>query len=96
MTVLDCKTLEEEVQSGAILLDVRSEQEWQQARLPGATLIPVNRLAEVQNKIAPGSKILAYCRSGQRSEWAANQLKAWGYDAMNIGGVMHYMQCIEY
>lgn len=96
MRILSCEQLQEQVKRGAVLLDVRTESEFRQARLPNAKLIPMPELHRVQAEISSDTKILAYCRSGARSEHAANILRQWGYDAENVGGVMHYMQCIQY
>jgi rhodanese-related sulfurtransferase len=96
MNLMTCEQLQTEVENGAILLDVRTEGEYRQARLPNSVLIPLNELQRVHSEIDTNKEVLVYCRSGNRSGTAANALHQWGYNAKNIGGVMHYMQCIEY
>jgi len=96
MGILTCEQIEDRVSNGAVLLDVRTVAEYNQVRLPGASLIPLNDLHKVQDQIDAGTEILVYCRTGARSGQAAGVLSQWGYDAKNIGGVIHYMQCLEY
>ena len=73
-----------------VLLDVRTEEEFQEMHIPGALLIPlqelqVRALAELLDKDTP---ILVYCRSGRRSAEAAQLLMELGYlDVFDIGGI---------
>ena len=78
------------------LIDVRTPQEFQQARLTGAVNLPLSDLESIDTHASINETILVYCRSGQRSEHAKNILSQRGYDVRNIGGIMHHMQCIEY
>lgn len=77
-------------QTNYTLLDVRTQAEYSQQRIDGATLIPVDELnaraqAELPNK---DELILVYCRSGNRSATAAKQLIAMGYtNVMDFGGI---------
>ena len=68
------------VKDGAQLVDVRTEAEFAQGHLPGATNIPVGALArrmrELQDKGAP---LVLYCRSGSRSGRAKRMLEKAGY-----------------
>jgi len=73
-----------------VLLDVRTEEEFQEMHIPGARLIPLQELqervlAELLDKDIP---ILIYCRSGRRSAEAALLLMELGYlDVFDIGGI---------
>jgi len=73
-----------------VLLDVRTQAEYDEARIPGATLIPVDELGnraagELLDKRIP---ILVYCRSGGRAGRAVQLLTEMGYaKARNIGGI---------
>ncbi|MBL8723541.1 MAG: rhodanese-like domain-containing protein [Planctomycetes bacterium] len=60
------------------LLDVRSPDEWQIARLPGAQLVD-ERLAQEVMTWAPSTPIVLYCHSGQRSLDAASYLAGHGF-----------------
>lgn len=70
------------------LLDVRTVAEFKEGHLEGATLIPLEYLAqnldmleEVKNK-----KIVVYCRSGSRSLIGADILQKNGFTPINIQG----------
>ena len=53
-----------------ILLDVRTEEEFQEKHIPGSVLIPDYELAELAAQMLPDkdATILVYCRTGRRSE----------------------------
>lgn len=76
-----------------ILLDVRTEQEYQEKRIPGAILIPDYELAERAEVELPDKRqvIFIYCRSGNRSETAARLLVEMGYNHVyDIGGIIDW------
>ena len=66
----------------AVLLDVRTKEEYQEGHIPGALLIDVNKqddfLQQVQ-KLDKSKKYLLYCRSGKRSEKALVLMKENGF-----------------
>jgi rhodanese-related sulfurtransferase len=53
--------------SGAFMLDVREQSEWDQFHIPGATLIPLGSLPNELNKLPKDKTIVVYCRTGHRS-----------------------------
>ena len=71
------------------LIDVREQEEWDQMRIPGATHIPKDQVAErikevTDNKNQP---IYLHCRSGVRSLYAAHTLLTIGYtDVYSVNG----------
>lgn len=75
------------VEQGAFLLDVREPNEWIAGHAPAAAHIPLGdvptRLAEI-----PEGRTVVVCRSGQRSQRAAEFLRAKGIDAVNLAGGM--------
>lgn len=77
---------------GAVLLDVRTKEEYAQGHVPGSINIPLNRLAK--EKI-PRGPLFVYCLSGARSSQACNYLKKQGYEAENIGGISGYKGRVE-
>ena len=76
-----------------ILLDVRTEAEFQEKRIDGALLIPYDEIrdrveAELLDKNAV---ILIYCQSGRRSAQAAESLAALGYtNIYDFGGIIDW------
>lgn len=76
-------------QPGAVLIDVRTADEFASGALPGATLIPHGDIAARIAEVAPDktTPVVLYCRSGRRSGIAQDQLQALGYtQVINAGG----------
>lgn len=79
-----------ETDADFILLDVRTEEEFHEAHIPGAVLIPVGELAARAGAELPDQNIaiFIYCRTGNRSEQAAYILSALGFQAVyDFGGI---------
>lgn len=79
----------EKIKAGALIVDVRTEDEFADESYPGAVNIPVgalpNRMAELEPKTR---SVVLYCASGARSAMAAKMLKASGWaDVVNAGGL---------
>ena len=82
---------------GALLLDVRTRQEYAQGHLPGSQNIPVDELERVA-AIAPNREtpLFVYCLSGSRSGRAVRGLRRMGYKSVtNIGGISGYQGKLE-
>jgi len=56
------------------LLDVRQESEYEQSRIPGATLIPLPELPDRVNELDPEKPVITYCAVGGRSRASAQFL----------------------
>lgn len=78
---------------GALLLDVRSPQEYASGHLPGAVNLPLNQLAAID--VPKDRPIFAYCHSGARSARACAFLGRMGYQAVNLGGLAGYSGNLE-
>lgn len=77
---------------GAVLLDVRGEEERVGGFVPGSVSLPMARLAEV-TALVPSAEtpVFVYCHSGVRSSSAAKALANAGYvDVHDIGGIVDY------
>lgn len=61
------------------LLDVRTPQEFSQARLSGAVLIPIGEFQRRINEVPKNKTILVYCAVGSRSKPVADYLTQRGY-----------------
>lgn len=73
-----------------LIIDARTEAEWNEGHLEGAVLIPYDRIAQEINKFAPDkdTKINLYCRTGRRSGIALETLKSTGYrHLINLGSM---------
>jgi rhodanese-related sulfurtransferase len=71
----------------AKLLDCRYDMEYKQSRIPGAQLVPLDKLRrEGVFSIDPEHTYIVYCRSGRRSSAAAFLLSERGVRAMSLTG----------
>ena len=74
----------------AIILDVRTQQEFYDERIPGAVLLPEYAVRDLAAEVLPDRDaiILVYCRAGRRSQSAANILVELGYvNVYDFGGI---------
>ena len=76
------------VGEGAVLLDVREDDEWQAGHAPEAVHIPLGQLSASMDRLPRGRAIVAICRSGGRSGLATKALLEAGHDAVNLEGGM--------
>ena len=72
--------------AGAVLLDVREDDEWAEAHAPDAVHIPMGRLT--LDTLPAGRPVYCICRSGNRSGRVAAVLVEAGVDARNVDGGM--------
>lgn len=65
-----------------VVIDVRQPQEWHQAHIEGATLIPLTQLAQDVRKHCPDPQqvVYVYCQHGVRSHQAGLLLLSLGYE----------------
>jgi phage shock protein E len=79
----------EKLKAGAMVIDVRTPQEYRGGAYPGARNVPVDDLSDSLGKLGPkDGPIVVYCASGARSSRAAGILKAAGFlDVTNAGGL---------
>jgi sulfur-carrier protein adenylyltransferase/sulfurtransferase len=80
----------------ALLVDVRSDQEWQIAHIPGALHVPMSQLEERLPELAPDRSrpIITYCAVGARSLRSLPTLDELGYeDAVSMtGGIVAWQE----
>lgn len=79
-----------DTQTGYILLDVRTQAEYESAHIPGAICIPNESIGEEPPEALPDKDqmILVYCRSGNRSKQASEKLAKLGYtNVLEFGGI---------
>lgn len=85
----------ERIDSGddIIILDVRTQEEYDEEHIEGAILIPNETISDTQPELLPdlNAEILVYCRSGNRSAQAANKLIDIGYtNVFDFGGIIDW------
>ena len=78
---------------GYIILDTRTQEEYDESHIPGAILIPYDEITEKAEAVLTDKKqlILVYCRSGRRSKLAAEDLVKLGYtNIKEFGGIIDW------
>jgi rhodanese-related sulfurtransferase len=76
------------VRAGAVLLDVREDDEWAAGHAPEATHLPMSRLAASAGDIPSDRTIVCVCHVGARSAAVAAALSGAGWEAVNVAGGM--------
>jgi rhodanese-related sulfurtransferase len=80
-------------EEGYIILDVRTQEEYDQGHIPGAIVISHEEIAEKAEDVLTDKDqlILVYCRSGRRSKIAAEALVELGYtNIKEFGGIIDW------
>src|SRR3989449_2780026 len=79
------------------LIDVREQFEWDIARIPGARLVPLATLPEVEETLDHGREIVVYCKGGSRSRAAASHLVDAGFARVaNLsGGILRWQAEVD-
>ena len=77
----------------ALVVDLRTPQEYRAGHVPGAKNLPLDRLGGVN--LPKSQPVFAYCLSGARSAQACAWLKRKGYEATNLGGIGGYRGPLE-
>ena len=80
-------------QEGYIILDVRTQEEYNQGHIPGAILIPDTEIKDraEQELKDKDQLLLVYCRSGRRSKLASEALAELGYtNIKEFGGIIDW------
>ena len=90
MENIDCLNKNVLMGEGAVLIDVRSSMEYEQGHLNNSINIDVDAIESViESKVEDkDTKIIVYCRSGNRSATAANTLINLGYTNVYDLGAM--------
>lgn len=73
---VDPAQVREQLASGALVIDVRQDEEWATGHIPGARHVPKSHLESRIEGSAPDKTqpVILYCASGQRSAWAVRTL----------------------
>lgn len=85
---IDVDNLAERLAAGAVLIDVRRQDEHDESHLPEAILIPLDQLPDRIDEVPEADEVLVICRSGGRSAAACEFLAGSGRPAINVAGGM--------
>jgi rhodanese-related sulfurtransferase len=78
--------LQEVISDGAIILDVRTKDEYQSGHLKNSINIPVDKLSQNLKKLNKNKPIITCCASGARSASARKLLESNGFEQVYNGG----------
>ena len=83
--------------AGAVLLDVRTPDEYSEGHIPESKNVPLQALDKVRSVVEnKDTELFVYCYSGARSRQAAAALGQMGYTKVNnIGGISSYRGKVE-
>lgn len=83
---IDVQELAAKREDGAPLIDVREDDEFAAARVPGAQHIPLGQVAERIDEVPREGTVYVICARGGRSAKAVEHYRAQGIDAVNVAG----------
>lgn len=98
---IDCHAVSIRLDAGepVVLIDCREPDEWQMARIEGATLIPLSEFEQRVGELEPyrDQEIIIHCHHGGRSLRVANWLRQQGFEhAQSLaGGIDEWSQSID-
>jgi len=84
--VVDVDRLDEAIRSGAMVLDVRTDDEVLEARVPGVVHVPLDQLEVRLGEVPEADPLYVICRSGARSLNACVLLAGRGRSVANVDG----------
>lgn len=82
-----------DTRSNYIILDTRTQEEYDEGHIPGAILIPYDEILQKAESVLTDKNqlILVYCRSGRRSKLASEDLVKLGYtNIREFGGIIDW------
>ncbi|MCM3689126.1 rhodanese-like domain-containing protein [Kocuria rosea] len=71
------------IDAGALIIDVRREQDRRRNHIPGAWHIPLDQLEQRAVELPEDQLLITFCTGGLLSSGAANLLRELGFDAVN-------------
>jgi rhodanese-related sulfurtransferase len=87
-----------DTEKGYVILDTRTQEEYDEGHIPGAILIPYDEILDKAESVLTEKDqlILVYCRSGRRSKLAAEDLVKLGYtNIKEFGGIIDWPYEVE-
>jgi len=82
---------------GAVLLDVRTPEEYRQGHIPGSINVALQRIDNIEESLDKrDTPLYVYCHSGARSRQACSMLRDMGFTRVqNLGGIIAYNGKVE-
>ncbi|MCX8080901.1 MAG: rhodanese-like domain-containing protein [Bacteroidia bacterium] len=90
------EAIKEAVKNGAVLLDVRTPEEFKTGSVKGAKNIPLQIIQSKMASLDKNATLVVFCRSGNRSGMAKSILEANGFkNVINAGGLSDIKSILE-
>lgn len=90
----NCEDIRELMEGGALLVDVRSPQEYATDALPDAVNVPLQDIQAGIQQLDVGKPVIVYCASGMRSQQAAQLLNAGRREkVVDLGSYQNLVNC---
>ena len=86
MPEVSAEEAKQKIESGAQLIDVRTDTEFSAGHIPGARHVPVAEVQQRASELDQSQPVVIYCRIGNRSGPVADAFAASGWDAHSIEG----------
>lgn len=89
---IDYKAAMDKIENGALLIDVRTKDEFEKGHLEGATNIEFHNFDSIPSKYPDDleQELILYCRTGKRAEEVAQILEYYGYNNVySLGGILN-------
>ena len=83
---IDVHEAAQRIAAGALLIDVREQNEFDAQRIPDSKLMPLSSFDVDFSNLPKDQDIVVQCRSGARSARAADFLNQQAYTAVNLAG----------
>lgn len=84
---IDVQEAKRRLEQGALIVDVREQNEYDEAHIPGSRLLPLSEFAERYQELPKDRPLIMQCRSGARSGRATEFLLGNGYrEVVNLAG----------
>lgn len=81
-----------EILPEAMVIDVRTVDEYKSGHFSGATNIPVDKISKSAKRLgSKESPKIIYCASGARAKQAARIMKSMGFSSVHVGGTLSQM-----
>jgi phage shock protein E len=86
-----------DIPPNAVIVDVRTAEEFASGHFPGAINIPHDRIVEglTASSVSPSTPLVLYCRSGNRSGTAEATLRSAGFSQLQNGGDLHTLLAVH-
>jgi rhodanese-related sulfurtransferase len=78
----------DDLPNGAVLLDIREDEEWTAGHAPDARHVPMSQLTGRLDEVPAAEPLYVICRSGNRSARVVAFLSQQGVSAVNVAGGM--------